>query len=257
MGKEGQWPDRQCRTGQKTTPGYSDPENVIAISAEKGYKTTRKPNQSPTVMNRSYPRHSCVHISSRDALWTSEIAMYVVKKLLIERGFSRLRVMRWFLSNDPNNSARGLTKCLLYLGKRFEPFNSLRLNPTENIMHNMQKTSIKRELPSTAVNSQINRPDVTLHFFWFIGDFEKDLSNRMRHYITSKLTMLLHKDEILINRSWGRYHILLGIEVAMMIVARGALAPRAKNQHGNRDSEENMPPECSICFTLALFGTGC
>ena len=28
----------------------------------------------------------------------------------------------------------------------------------------------------------------------------------------------------------------------MMIVARGALAPRAKNQHGNRDSVENMPP---------------
>ena len=49
--KEGIWPDRQSRTGQKTTPGYSDAEKVIAISADKGYKTRRKPNQSPTVMN--------------------------------------------------------------------------------------------------------------------------------------------------------------------------------------------------------------
>ena len=90
-----------------------------------------------------------------------------------KRGFSRLRVMRWFLSNDPNNSARGLTKFLLYLGKRYEPFNSLRPNITENIMHNKHKSSIKREVPSTAVNSQINRPGVTLHFFRFLGNFEK------------------------------------------------------------------------------------
>ena len=39
----------------------------------------------------------------------------------------------------------------------------------------------------------------------------------------------------------------------MMIVARGALAPSTKNQHGNRDSVENMPPECSIYFTLWRF----
>ena len=39
----------------------------------------------------------------------------------------------------------------------------------------------------------------------------------------------------------------------MMIVGRGALPPRAKNQHGNRNSVENMPPECSIYFTLWRF----
>ena len=77
------------------------------------------------------------------------------------------------LSNDPNNSARGLKIFLLYLGEKYEPFNSLRLNTTENIMHNMQKSSIKRELSSTAVNSQINRPGVSLHFFRFLGDFEE------------------------------------------------------------------------------------
>ena len=58
--------------------------------------------------------------------------------------------MRWFLSNDPNNSARGLTKFLLYLGKRYEPFNSLRPNPTEHIMHNMHK---KLNEEGAAINS--------------------------------------------------------------------------------------------------------
>ena len=87
-------------------------------------------------------------------------------KINRKRGFSRLRVTQWVLSNDPNNSVRGLTKFRLYLGKRYEPCNSLGLNPTENIMHNIHKSSIKRELPSTAVNPEINRPGVTLHFFF-------------------------------------------------------------------------------------------
>ena len=104
-------------------------------------------------------------------------------KINRKREFSRLRETQWVLSNDPNNSARGLTKFRLYLGKRYKPFNSLGLNPTENIMHKMHKSSIKRELPSSAVNSEIYRPGVTLHFFRFLGDFEKDLPNRMRHYI--------------------------------------------------------------------------
>ena len=56
--KEGKWPVRQSRTGQKTTPAYPDAENVIAISADKGYKTTRKPNQSPTVMNKIISKSS-------------------------------------------------------------------------------------------------------------------------------------------------------------------------------------------------------
>ena len=70
-------------------------------------------------------------------------------------------------------SQQGVDQILLYLGKKYNPFNSLRLNPTENIMHNMHKSSIKRELSSTAVNSQINRPGVTLHFLRFLCDFEK------------------------------------------------------------------------------------
>ena len=61
--KEGKWPDRQSRTGQKTTPGHPDAENVIAISADKGYKTTRKPNQSPTVINNIISKSSvCPYI---------------------------------------------------------------------------------------------------------------------------------------------------------------------------------------------------
>ena len=108
-------------------------------------------------------------------------------KINRKRGLSRLRVMRWFLSNDSNNSARGLTKFLPYLGKMYEPFNSLRLNPTENIMHNMHKSSIKRELSSIAVNSQINQPGVTLHFFRFLGDFEKGFAepNAPLYYLLS------------------------------------------------------------------------
>ena len=118
-------------------------------------------------------------------------------KINRKRGFSRLRVTQWVLSNDPNNSARELTKFRLYLGKRYEPFNSLGLNPTENIMHNMHKSSIKRELPSTAVNSEINRPGVTLHFFRFIGDFEKKICRtECATILFTKLTMLLHEDEI-------------------------------------------------------------
>ena len=108
-------------------------------------------------------------------------------KINRKRGFSRLRVTRWFLSNDSNKSPRGLTKFLLYLGKRYEPLNSLRLNPTEYIMHSMHKSSIKRELSSTAVNSQINRPGVTLHFFRFLGDFEKGFAepNALLCYLLS------------------------------------------------------------------------
>ena len=118
-------------------------------------------------------------------------------KINRKTGFSRLRVTRWFLSKDPNNSARGLTKFLLYLGKRYEPFNSLRLNPTENILQNMHKSSIKSELSSTAVNSQINRPGVTLHFFRFLGDFEKRIfQTECATMLLIKLTMLLNKDEI-------------------------------------------------------------
>ena len=81
----------------------------------------------------------------------------------------------------------GLTKFLLYLGKRYEPFNSLRLNPTENIMHNMHKSSIKRDLSSIAVNSQINRLGVTLHFFLFLSDFEKGFAepNALLCYLLS------------------------------------------------------------------------
>ena len=61
--KEGKWPDRQSRTGQKTTPVYPDAEYVMAISADKGYKTTRKPNQSPTVMNNIISKSSvCPYI---------------------------------------------------------------------------------------------------------------------------------------------------------------------------------------------------
>ena len=81
-----------------------------------------------------------------------------------------------------------------------EPFNSLRLNPTENIMHNMHKSSIKRELSSTAVNSQINRPGGTLHFFRFPGEFEKGFAEPnallSSYILLIKLTMLLNKDEI-------------------------------------------------------------
>ena len=55
--------NRQSRTGQKTTPGHLDAENVIAISADKCYKTTRKPNQSPTVMNNITSKSSvCPYI---------------------------------------------------------------------------------------------------------------------------------------------------------------------------------------------------
>ena len=118
-------------------------------------------------------------------------------KINRKRGFSHLRVSRWFLSNDPNKSPRGLTKFLLYLGKRREPFNSLRLNPTENIMHSMHKSSIKRELSSTAVNSQINRPGVTLHFFRFLSDFQKRIyRTECVIILLTELTMLLHKDEM-------------------------------------------------------------
>ena len=83
--------------------------------------------------------------------------------------------------------SKGADKFLLYLGKRYEPFNSLRPNPTENIMHNMHKSSMKRELPSTAVNSQFNRPGVTLHFFRFLGDFEEGFAepNAPLHYLLS------------------------------------------------------------------------
>ena len=93
--------------------------------------------------------------------------------------------------------SKGLAIFLLYLGKRYEPFNSLRLNPTETIMHNMHKSSIKRELSSTAVNSQINRPGVTLHFFRFLGDFEKRICRtESANMLLIKLTMLLNEDEI-------------------------------------------------------------
>ena len=80
-----------------------------------------------------------------------------------------------------------LTKFLLYLEERYEPFNSLRLNPKENIMHNMHKSSIKTELSSTAMNSQINRPGVTLHIFRFLGDFEKGFAepNALLCYLLS------------------------------------------------------------------------
>ena len=103
------------RTGQKTTPGYPDAENVIAISADKGYKTMRKPNQSPPVMN--------------NIIFKSSVCPYVIEGCIgllklpnlpnmnRKRGFRRLRVMRWFLSNDPNNlCSKGLTIFLLYLG---------------------------------------------------------------------------------------------------------------------------------------------
>ena len=94
--------------------------------------------------------------------------------------------------------SKGADKFLLYLGKRYEPFNSLRLNQTENIMHNMHTSSIKRDLSSTAVNSQNNRPGVTLHFFLFLGDFEKGFAepNALLCYLGIKLTMLLNKNEI-------------------------------------------------------------
>ena len=60
-------------------------------------------------------------------------------KINRKRGFSRLRVTRWFLSNDPSNSARGLTKFLLYLGKRYEPFN----RPSGGCMHLLMQVTVK------------------------------------------------------------------------------------------------------------------
>ena len=60
----------------------------------------------------SYPSHPCVHISSRDACGPLKLLYW--SKINRKRGFSRLRVTRWFLSNDPNKSPRGLTKFLLY-----------------------------------------------------------------------------------------------------------------------------------------------
>ena len=51
---------------------------------------------------------------------------------------------------------KGAAKFVLYLGKRYEPFNSLRLNPIENITHNMHKSSFQRavNLPSNSNTSQ-------------------------------------------------------------------------------------------------------
>ena len=127
-------------------PGYPDAEYVIAISADKGYKTTRKPNQSPTMMNSIISKSSVCPYPR--GMHCGPLKLLYWPKINRKTGFSRLHVTRWFRSNDPNNSGRGLTKFLLYLGKRYEPFNSLRLNPTENIMHNMHKSSFKRELSS-------------------------------------------------------------------------------------------------------------
>ena len=92
--------------------------------------------------------------------------------------------MRRFLSNDPNNSTRGLKFCFFYKKKNIQQPQT---DPTENNMHNMHKSSIKRELLSTAVNSQINRQGVTLHFFRFLGDFDKGFPepNVPLHYLLS------------------------------------------------------------------------
>ena len=70
-------------------------------------------------------------------MWAFEIA--VMTKSNRREGFSRVRAMRWFPSNDLN-SAWGLIKFYyIYLGERYQPCNRLRLHPTENIMHNMHK----------------------------------------------------------------------------------------------------------------------
>ena len=167
--KEGKWPDQQSRIGQKTTPGYPDAENVI--SADKVYKTTPKPNQNPTVMN-SIISKSSVSPYILEGMHCEPLKLLYWPKNNRKRGFSRLRIMQWFLSNDPNNSARGLTKFLWYLGKGYEPFNSLRLNQTENIMNNMHRSWIKRERQSTAVNSQINRPEASCTKLTYLGKFD-------------------------------------------------------------------------------------
>ena len=184
--KEGKWPDRQSQTRQKTTPGYPDAENVIVISADKGYKTRRKPNQSPTVMNNIISKSSmCPYILEGRIvdLWNCYIGQKLTEK-------EDLAVFAWrdgSFQTIPTSHQGGWQFFLLYLGKRYEPYNSLRLNPTENIMHSIHKSSIKRELSSTAVNSQINRPGVTLHFFRFLGDFEKGFAklNALLCYLLS------------------------------------------------------------------------
>ena len=83
--------------------------------------------------------------------------------------------------------SKGVDKMFAIFRERYEPFNSLRLNPTENIVHNMHKSSIKRDLSSRAVNSQINRPGVTLHFFRYLRDFEKGFAepNALLCYLLS------------------------------------------------------------------------
>ena len=115
---------------EKPRPDTLTRRNVIAISADKGYKTTRKPNHSPTVLNNIISKSSvCPYIL--EGWIVGPLKLLYWPKINRKRGFSRLRVTRWFLSNDPNNSAKGLAKFLLYLEKMYEPFNSLRLNPTE------------------------------------------------------------------------------------------------------------------------------
>ena len=75
-------------------------------------------------------------------------------KINRKTGFSRLRVMRWFRSTDPNNLAKGLTKFLLYLGKRYEPFNSLYVQPeTESKWKYYAQHAQKLNQEGAAINS--------------------------------------------------------------------------------------------------------
>ena len=173
----------QSRTGRKTTPGYPDAENVIAISADKGYKTTRKPNQSPTVMNNIISKSSvCPYILEGCIvdLWNCYIGQKLTEK-------EDLAVFAWrdgSFQTIPTIQQRGWQNFCYIWGKGMNLSTTWDWIQLKILCTTCPKAQSRFSCHQQQWTRKLTDQAKLYISFDFSVILKKDLPNRMRYYVT-------------------------------------------------------------------------